>query len=292
MTTMNDLINDTRRTVYGSMADQINILSKDSLSAATTLTMELDISGITQGVILCSGLNVWYVKGSNPATNEVFVMPAYGGAPTSAVNTGDVVIIRPRATDWQLFGMLNDEINRMSTPSTGLFRINQWTANVDPVFQTYDVPVTNVMEIIRVRYLAPGTPDMWIDLRPMSWKWMTGQTQQRVQLMRSIPSGTTIQFVYKASFVKATSVSDNVVSTCGLADTMLDIPVLGASASLLRTTEMRRNQVQQQGDARRSDEVPAGGNAAAASMMRKQYDDRMDNEYARLIRTMPIFRGI
>lgn len=292
MTTMNDLINDTRRTVYGTMADQINIISADEYAPVTTLSFELDISGITPGVILSSGLNVWYVKGSNASTNEVFVIPGYGGAPIGPVTSGDVVIVRPRATNWQLFGMINDEINRMSTPTTGLFRIGQWTDIVDPIWQTYDVPVDDVMEIIRVRYLAPGTPDVWIDLRPMSWKWMTGQAQQRVQLMRYIPAGATVQFVYKASFVKAVSIYDDVVVSCGLSDTMLDIPVLGASVSLLQTTEMRRNQIQQQGDSRRSDEVPASGNAAAASMMRKQYNERMDNEYVRLMRQMPIFRGI
>jgi len=289
---MNDLINDTRRTVYGTMNDQINILSSDNLASATTFKMDLDISGITPGVTLSSGLNVWYVKGSSPSTNEVFVVPSYGGSPAVATTAGDVVFIRPRSTNWQLFGMINDEINRMSTPTTGLFQIKQWTTIVNATYQTYDVPVTDAMEIVRVRYRMPGSPNVWFDLRPMAWKWVTGQTQQRIQLLHAIPSGTNVQFVYKAPFSKATSVTDNVFTTCGLSETMLDIPVLGASVSLMQTTEMRRNQLQQQGDSRRSDEVTTGGNANAASMMRKQYDERMNNEYARLIRLMPIFRGI
>jgi hypothetical protein len=85
---------------------------------------------------------------------------------------------------------------------------------------------------------------------------------------------------------------EDIVEDCGLAETMVDIPVLGAASMLLRTTENRRNQITVQGDSRRSDEVVSGGNSSAADGMARMYRDRVNQEYIRLTSRTPIFKGI
>jgi len=110
--------------------------------------------------------------------------------------------------------------------------------------------------------------------------------------LRMIPSGTDVQFVYKSPFTAASSVSDDLQTVCKLSETMNDIPVLGVVVALLQTTEARRNTLQIQGDPRRAGEVQSQANAAAASMMRREYDGRIQEEYARLVSQLPIFKGI
>ena len=73
---------------------------------------------------------------------------------------------------------------------------------------------------------------------------------------------------------------------------MLDIPPLGAAASLLRTTDARRNQITAQGDARRAAEVPSSVNLSTASVLDREYKMRVQDEYARLIQRLPIFKGV
>ena len=73
---------------------------------------------------------------------------------------------------------------------------------------------------------------------------------------------------------------------------MVDIPPLGCVATLLRTTDSRRNQVQQQGDARRAGEVGNNSNAAIANQIDRQYRDRVQEEYARLTTRVPIIRSL
>jgi hypothetical protein len=90
----------------------------------------------------------------------------------------------------------------------------------------------------------------------------------------------------------ATALTDDVVTDCGLAETMLDIPPLGVTMMLLNTTENRRNQVQTQVDPRRADEVPATANSSAATAMRRLYRERIQDEYARLNARLPIYMGI
>jgi hypothetical protein len=292
MTTMSDLIADTRRMVYGSMNDQINLIDADAAAGVTTIVLELDVTGITPGMVLSSGLNVWYVKGVSPSDNNVFVIPGYDNSPQNAVSAGDMVFIKPRMTDWYAFGVLNDEIRSLSSPTAGLYKIGFWTVNSDSTYQTYEIPEANrdLMSLVRVRYRIPGTPDQWVDLPTVSWRWQADQN--RIQLLRNVPSSTEVQFVYKAPFSVATALDDDIVEDCGLSETMVDIPVLGAASMLLRTTENRRNQITVQGDSRRSDEVVSGGNSSAADGMARMYRDRVNQEYIRLTSRTPIFKGI
>ena len=293
MTTMRDLVADVRRITYGSMSEKINLIGTSASAVVDAVDFELDVTGISEGMILSSGLNVWYVKGVSVNDRRVFVVPGIDNSPSNAVTAGDMVFVRPRMTDWYAFNMLNDEIRSLSSPTNGLFQLKSWTADVDPTYQSYDVPsaASNLTSIHRVRYRLPGTPDVWVDLPSFAWKWHTGTGTNRVQLLRNIPVGTEVQFVYKAPFTAATSLSDNVVTVCGLSETMVDIPALGVAVMLLNTTESRRNQVQTQVDARRADEVPATANSSQATQLRRLYRERIQDEYARLMNKLPIFMG-
>ena len=153
MTTIANMVADARRITYGSMTEQINLIGSTASAGATTLTMELDVTGITPGSILSSGLNVWYVKGVSTSGNQVFVIPGYDNSPQDVANAGDTVIIKPRVTDWYLFNAINDEIRKLSSPTNGLYRVGTWVVDVSPTYQTYEVPseALDMTNILRVR---------------------------------------------------------------------------------------------------------------------------------------------
>ena len=294
MTTIADLVADARRITYGSMTEQINLVGSAAAAAATSVILDLDVSGITPGMVLSCGLNVWYVRGTTTSTNEVFLIPGYDNSPKDAVSVGDIVTVKPKVTDWYLFNIINDELRKLSSPTNGLYRIGSWSVNVSPTYQTYEVPIEalNMTNLARVRYRWPGTPDVWSDIRTSSYRWIVSEGDNKFQLLVNIPSGTEIEFTYKAPFVLATSLADDPVEDCGLSETMLDIPPLGAAASLLRTTDARRNQITAQGDARRAAEVPSSVNLSTASVLDREYKMRVQDEYARLIQRLPIFKGV
>ena len=295
MTTMRDMIADTRRMAYGSLHDQINLVAQPYTAGDTTLVLDMDITGITPGMSLSSDLNVWYVKGTEPATNSVFVIPGFDNSPLKDVAVNQFVYIKPRVTDWYMFETMNQEILRLSTPEHGLYQIASWTVPVDPTWQTYEIPqeaYDNMIGMLRIRYRVPGSPDVWMDIPEKSYRIQFNAGTSFVRLLRNIPSGTEIEFLYKATFQQAENLADNVNTVCGLSSTMVDIPTLGCLATLLRTTESRRGQVQQQGDARRSGEVTAGSNMAIASMVEKDHQMRIWEEAARLIQRVPIQRSL
>jgi len=294
MATMRDLVSDVRRRVYGSMTENVNLVQVSASAGQTSLQLELGVDGIQKGMLLSSGLNVWFVKGVYANDNTVFVIPGYDGSPQQAVTAGDMVYVRPRMTDWFAFNALNDVLRRLSSPENGLYKIGTWTAEVDATYQTYVVPTAaeDMTNILRVRWRVPGTTDVWTDLPDRMWRWVYSADQNVIRILRNIPSGTDVEFTYKAPFTLATSLSTDPVATCGLTESMLDIPALGAAAMLLRTTEARRTQVSTQGDSRRPEEVPVTANSSIASQLDREFKNRVQEEMIRLVTRIPIYRGV
>jgi hypothetical protein len=294
MATVGDLVADVRRKVYGSMTENVNLFQTSASAGQTSLQLELGVDGIQKGMLLSSGLNVWFVKGVYSTDNTVFVIPGYDNSPKNAVAAGDMLYVRPRMTDWFAFNAINDQLRSMSSPDSGLYKIGTWVAEVDPTYQTYEVPVeaADMVNILRVRWRWPGTTDVWSNLAPRHYRWQYSTEQNIIRLLISIPSGTEIEFTYKGLFTQATSLDDDPVADLGLSDSMLDIPALGAAVELLFTTESRRTQISTQGDSRRPDEVPVSSNSAIAGQLARLYKARVQEEMSRLVTRIPIYRGV
>jgi hypothetical protein len=294
MATIADLVADTRRRVYGSMTENVNLIQTSASAGQTSIQLELGVDGIQKGMLISSGLNVWFVKGVYSTDNTVFVIPGYDNSPQNAVSEGDIVYVRPRMTDWYAFNAINDQLRSLSSPDAGLYKIGTWTADVDATYQTYAVPdaALDMTNLLRVRWRQPGTTDVWLDIAPRHYRWNFSASQNTVRLLIQVPSGTTLEFTYKAPFTQATSLTDDPVADCGLSDSMLDIPPLGASMELLWTTESRRTQISTQGDSRRPEEVPVSSNSSIAGQVARQYKARVQEEMTRLVTRVPIYRGV
>lgn len=293
MTRMLDLVADTRRMAYGSMADQLNFLAQEAPLGAGELFMSMDVDNITPGMVLSSGLNVYYVMNTEPATRKVYVYASYDNSHNDALPLGAPIMIRPRVTDWLLFGYLNDIIRSLSSTTYGLYRQGSWEdPNNSQVWGTYPIPVeaSDMTNLIRVQAKQFHSTDLWIDVDANYVDWQPERGIVRIKSF--IPNGMPIRFDYRAPFKPATSLTDDVVFDCGLAESMIDIPPLGAAARLLRTTESRRSQIHNQGDSRRAGEVVSQANSNAAGDMAREFRQRINDEYARLIQRNPLVRPL
>lgn len=288
MTRMLDLVADTRRIAYGSMADQLNFLAKDYLLGDGELTLAIDVANITPGMVLSSGLNVWYVIGTEPVSKKVTVYASYDNSHNDALPQGAPVMIRPRVTDWLLFSYLNDQIRALSSPQYGLYRQGSWEdPNTDVVWGTYPIPAAaqDMTNLIRVQARYIMTPDLWTDIPANLYDWQP--ENQLVRIKVTVPMGTPLRFDYKAPFKTAVGLTDDVQVDLGLPDTMHDIPALGAAVRLLRTTESRRSQIHNQGDPRRATEVQSGANSGSATDLAREFRQRVNDEQIRLVNRNP-----
>ena len=291
MTTMSDLVSEVRRLTYGTLTEQLNLVKSDYAPGQTEIFMDMDISQIQPGMILSSGLNVWYVRTVNSGSRSVRVIPGYDNAPKPGGSSGDFVYIRPRMTEWYAFSQLNNQFRQLSAPGRGLYRTAVWYAPINTTYQTYDIPAEalDMVGLARVRYKLPGTPDVWYEMQNKSYRKM----DDKIQLLYNVPTGgSQLEFTYRAPFAQATTLEDEVETVVGMASTQLDIPPMGVAIGLIRTTESRRNQVQTQTDARRGAEVPPESNVLDATRMERAYAARVNEEYARQLREHPILMGI
>ncbi len=291
MTRMLDLVADTRRIAYGSMADQLNFLDAEYLEADATLTMKLDVTNLTPGMVLSSGLNVWYVIGTEPDPKRVHVVASYDNSHNGPLPIGSPVMIRPRVTDWLLFCYLNDQIRALSSPTYGLYREGSWEdENLNPVWGVYPIPTEaqGMTNLIRAQVKQYASQDLWTDVDANYIDWQPERDSIRIK--GYIPGGMPIRFDYKAPFAPAANLTADIEVDCGLPESMHDIPPLGAAIRLLRTTENRRNQTHNQSDPRRADEVLQGGNSGAAADLNREYRQRINDEAIRLTNRNPYVR--
>lgn len=287
MRTMWQAVDDARRLAYGSMNEQINLLDQDYPVGGDRLVMKLDTQGVTPGMILSSGLNVWYVTEVTPSTKSVYVLPRYDGSFAERMSAGAVVMIQPRVTDWLLFNEVNRQIVALSSRANGLYSTQVEVAQLKfGEWGHFTLASTEVESIIAIRAKEPWGGRGWYTLNDRDWRWQKDRSEVRI-LNPDIAWVNEIEVVYRRGFRKASSLLDDLNGFCGLAETMEDIPSIGAAANLLLTTEARRSQIKAQGDPRRASEVTPGQNASAAREMRRIFQERIDEEHVRLVNAQP-----
>lgn len=277
----------------GSLTDEINTLAAPYTPGQGQITLTYEPRGLAAGALISCGLNTFYVLAVDTSTKIATVLASYEGGPDAAAAAGDVVVVRPRVTNYMVWQEILSTIDLMSAPSNGLYKVASFVTTVDPVWQTYPVPVeaAAMTGVLGVRYRLPGSPDRFIDVR--GWRLQSQDvtalfpTGKVVKVNADVPGGTDLQVIYKAPFTLPTATTDTLEVTCGLASTMTDIPTIGAAGTLMLGQEARRQQVGSQTDPRRSEEVMSGGNLGVARSYLALRDQRIRDEFSRLVALNP-----
>lgn len=271
MTTVGDLINDVRSRLSGTFTDELNVLGVDYTPGSGTVTLTYDTL-LTPGSVMSCGENSWYVVAADAGTAKtVQVIPSYDGGPDLAKTTGAIVRMKPRVTDWSIFGHLRDQCMAMCSPVNGLGRFDFWMDYGLKTNQMYSPPLGVTPSKVHKVYGSDGT----------RW-WPVFDFRYELGSVR-IGNDRWLQycFVYVEPFVELTSFTQDIDVDIHLSKAMHDIPVLGAAGMLLLTMENRRQQLGSQGDPRRSAEIQPGSNMGAGREMLRMRDQRIAQEYGR-----------
>lgn len=279
-----DLIADTRRLLMGGQREAINKLAAPAISGATSLTFQNPPEGITGGVYLQVGLELFYVWSVSGSTATV--EPAQAGSVSDIHNTGDIVTVSPKFPDFAILKALNDSIRSLSSPALGMYR----TPSVDLTYASggYDLAgVTDLLDIVDIRAHRGGTTSRdW----PLIDTWQLDRAVDPTDfpsglalfLIDTFDVGSTIRVRYRAGFSPLVNISDDVETVTGLPVTALDIPPLGAAIRLVHPREIKRNFTEAQGDGRRSGEVGPGAVAGSVNALERDYYRRISEEASRL----------
>lgn len=291
-----ELIDQTKSDfLVSGLTPQQNRLAAPYTASGGTLTFTYDLRGIAPGATIGLGQNTFYVWATDPATKTATVQGGYQGSTDDHADAGDVVTVNPRYSDHRIFRALNQTLAALSAPAVGLFQVQQGTLSYDGTASGYPMTgVTDLLSIAEIRYDTPGFDNRLSRLPRTSWRLEKSEGTPDSFLIRlnggvGDSFGQALTVLYKTAFGQFTDLTDTTADV-GLPESAEDILPMGAALRLLAAKEIRRNDLNAQGDTRRPEEVPAGASTGAQSLLRAQYASRVHEEASRLAAVYPLVR--
>lgn len=292
MTTVHDVIERTRRHLYGGESrDERNRLNGNITSSATGLGLDFTAQGIAPGATLAIELEelyVWDVTAPN-----VEVSRGEGGSTAAAHTSGTAIFVNPKFSAFSILQAINEELNDLSSPEAGLFAVG--TVTLDYVGGTDAYNLTSVADLLGVLSVSFDTGDgseRWGVLRHGEWRLQrnadTAEFASGLALIVNgyVPSGRDLRVAYRKPFAALSSLAQNVETISGLPATAHDILAIGAAIRLTAGSEVARNFLDQ-GETRRAGEVPPQARANEMRALAQLRRDRISAEKARLYAKYP-----
>lgn len=290
MSTAGALLDRVSRQLLSGTVEERNKLAVTVDSDDTSFVMSYDLAGLRAGTVFEVGTELCYVWEANSGNKTLVVERGYLGTTAAAHTFGDVIVLNPRFPKASMLEALNQDIDDLSSPANGLFRVV--TQNVSYNGSDRQVNLTNATNVIdlidvRLRYLADDFPVI-----------------RRVRLQRDLPTSDfasgfalvfdesimagTLRVRYKAPFTRVSATTDDIQSVAFVPSSMEDILELGVMQRVLSPREVKRNFVESQGDTRRSDEVPPGAMRDSFTNIQRLRRERIVAEAAKLARQYPL----
>ena len=290
MSTAGALLERVNRQLLSGTVEERNKLSAGVSASDTSFVMSYDLKGLREGTVFEIGSELCYIWEVTSGTKTVVVERGYAGTTATTHSADAIITLNPRFPKAQMLEALNQDIDDLSSPLNGLFRVVSSTVPYNGSDRQVDLTgATNVIDLIdvRVRYLADDYPVI------------RGTRLQRDLPTSDFPSGFAIVFDedcvagdlrvrYKAPFVRAASTDSDIQSVCLVPQSMEDILEMGVMVRMMQTREIKRNFIESQGDTRRSDEVPPGATRDSFTNILRLRRDRIIAEKAKLARQIPL----
>lgn len=291
MSTVAQLINRAQRQLLSGAPEDRNRLNGAMTATQTTLTFEFDAGKIRKGALVEVDSELMYVWAVSTSGNTAEVERGFNGTTAAAHLDNSIVTVSPRFPRAQILEAFNDDLDDLSAPMNGLYRVRSVDVSYNGSDRMINLPsVNDVIDVIdvRLRYTADDYPAI-----------------RRWQLVRNLPtadfsSGTALLFndsfragdlriSYKAPFGRVSREADDVQLVSGLPQSAEDILILGAQIRLMGPREIKRNFTETQGDTRRANEVPPGAVTNSYSQLVRMRRERIAAEATKLDSRYPIY---
>lgn len=289
-TTVAQLVEETRRLLYGSARMSLNrVPTGGILAGATTLTFELDLLDIVRGSLISIDDEIMWVVSATPAAKTAVVVRGYLGTTDANHAAGALVEVNPRFPRVYIKRALQQEIDSWGTR---LFKVTPSNISFSSSSRIYDLGVSNFINIVGVT-LSPypgrssrSNAQRWTVLRDMdTTDFPSGSA---IELLGDFPITGTMRVRVAQEFDVSTWTDSTDVEALGLTPAMCAIPPVGAAWRLMSSKEVGRTNLTAQPEPRKAEEVPAGHMASVAAQLKKLRDDLIDEERWTLMNRYPL----
>ena len=290
MSTASALLDRVNRQLLSGTIEERNKLATTVSSSDTSFVMSYDLGGLRAGTAFEIDSELIYIWEAVSGSKTVTVERGYMGTTAAAHTAGAVITLNPRFPKAQMLEALNQDIDDLSSPLNGLFRIVSTDLNYNGSDRQIDLTgATSVLDLIdvRLRYLDSDYPVIRLTRLQRDLPTTDFASGFAIVFDEPVMAGS-LRVRYKAPFSRVSTISDSIQSVANIPTAMEDILELGVMSRVLSVREVKRNFIESQGDTRRSEEVGAGAMRDSFSNILRLRRDRIIAEAAKLARQYPL----
>lgn len=296
MTTFIDVIERTRNYLMTGQQDRTNILDLTIDSSTDTVQFRYELKSVVENAVISIDLEEMKVLSvsSTAAGSTATVVRGFSGSTAAAHTIGAIIRVSAQFTNFRIGQEINEELESLSSPLSGLFRIESTDFTFTPSQMGYSLNVPGLIDVWRVRYDVPGPSQEWPVFRRDSWYLDQDpdptEFPDNVQLVLRKPAfpGHTVRVSYKSTFGgPLTTPAQDILTVTGLHTEAHNLLPLGAAISLTMGRDVKRSFMESQPEPRRSDEVGTSAGQLAMRPIIAKYQSDLDNEVNRLMQRYP-----
>lgn len=248
MTTLNDIIQETRNHLYANQSPEANRLNGAINATATSITLHYPPGTATQKGSTISidleDIRVWETSGNTLTVCDRGV----NGSTAASHSDGAYVEVMPKFSPWRVQQAINEDLDDLASPWNGLFAVVDLELTYNPAVSGYDmtgVTPGQVLAIQELRYKIPGPTKHLPAIR-------------RFDLARNVPTsdyasgmalllyqggfpGLPIHVRYRSRFNHFVNLTDDAQTVALLPVEANGLPALGAACALMAGREVKRN---------------------------------------------------
>ena len=294
MTTVADLVEQTKRHLYGGGRVAMNLLASSITTSDTSISTTLPFNVGAGSMVSIENEIVLAYDVDNPAKTAT-VLRGQLGTTAGSHSSGVVMEVNPRFPRAFIFDALKDEIRSWKK----LYKVSTASYTLTAGQQILDLTSTynDAYGIIDILFAPQFSGDTW---KSAGRTILAGAKLIRnadsddissgfgLHLPGGAPYAGEVRIVYSRPFVTTTwTDATDVNSTVGLDASMEDIAPLGAAARLMTGRDIRRLDMSAQGEPDRTDGIQPGQALGVAKGLREMADMRIGQEAQELLSKYP-----
>jgi hypothetical protein len=248
MTTLADLINETKDYLYSNTAVEANRVAQPMGSGDTSMTLAYPVGSLSRSGAICSiDLELIRVWASNGSTATVIERGINGSVP-AAHSLNAYVEVMPRFPAYNIARAINEDLDDLASPWNGLYSVQDIEITYNPAVSGYDMVGTtpgNVLAIQEIRYKVPGPTKHLPPIRSfdIARNVPTADYPSGMALLlkESAYAGFPMHVRYRSRFNHLVNLTDDLQTVALLPAEANGLPALGAACSLMAGREIKRN---------------------------------------------------
>ena len=274
-------VETVRSMLQGATLDDVSVLAVPYTAATdTSITLKYAKRNLTPGSTVCAGINTFTALAVTSDGLKIDVLPSMDGGPNLDLPVNEIVRIRPKITTWSIFREVQSEIDSMSAPQNGLFwpwRLDHY--DLDYTSGIYMLPLSTVgprpFRLLRSEFRQRGT-NLWVPFSDAEYI----REANYVRVRSDPQQADAYRFTMAVAFGQMQSLDSELVDI-GVTNSLADIPIFGAAATLILGWEGQRVQPVSQGPTRRASEVQVTSNANLSRVYKQRQQEAIVEEQTR-----------